>query len=422
MAATVNAIIHRARAVPAYGWFALFAALASSFGQTFFIGLFGGEIQVALGLNPAGLGYLYGSATLFSGVLMFWLGALADRLALSRGIGISLGVLALGCVGLANTHNSALVWVSFFLVRLGGQGLTGHLAIVAAARHAIDQRGRTVAMASYGFILAEAIFPLLVAQLLGLVDWRGLWWMAAGLVALVAWPGLRALSARFAHLDLSHHASGHGDVSDLKKPPPSELSRWALLREPLFYLTLPMVLGSAFVITALFLHQGSLAAIKGWALADVGRAFVLFALAQASSAFVTGRLIDAFGSLGVLRFFLWPMVASVGVLGWSAGPFDVWGVFVGLGLTAGANGVVSGAVWAELFGVRQLGMIRGVYSAFMVIASAIAPMLLGAWLSVGWSLAPLAWLALIYGVVLPQALVMVIRKERATAGPVSGSR
>ena len=69
-----------------------------------------------------------------------------------------------------------------------------------------------------------------------------------------------------------------------------------------------------------------------------------------------------------------------------------------------------------------MGMIRGVYSAFMVIASAIAPMLLGAWLSVGWSLAPLAWLALIYGVVLPQALVMVIRKERATAGPMSGSR
>ena len=418
----MNAIIHRVRAVPAYGWFALFAALASSFGQTFFIGLFGGEIQAALGLDPAGLGYLYGSATLFSGVLMFWLGALADRLALSRGIGISLGVLALGCVGLANTHNSAMLWVSFFLVRLGGQGLTGHLAIVAAARHAIDQRGRTVAMASYGFILAEAIFPVLVAQLLGLIDWRVLWWLAAGLVALVAWPGLRALSARFAHLDLIKDNPNTRVDSHLATPPTSDLTRWTLLRQPLFYLTLPMVLGSAFVITALFLHQGSLAAIKGWALADVGRAFVLFALAQASSAFVTGRLIDAFGSLGVLRFFLWPMVASVGVLGWSAGPFDVWWVFVGLGLTAGANGVVSGAVWAELFGVRQLGMIRGVYSAFMVIASAIAPMLLGAWLSVGWSLAPLAWLALVYGVVLPQALVMVIRKERATAGPTSGSR
>ncbi|MDR9389136.1 MAG: MFS transporter [Wenzhouxiangella sp.] len=418
----MNAIIHRVRAVPAYGWFALFAALASSFGQTFFIGLFGGEIQAALGLDPAGLGYLYGSATLFSGVLMFWLGALADRLALSRGIGISLGVLALGCVGLANTHNSAMLWVSFFLVRLGGQGLTGHLAIVAAARHAIDQRGRTVAMASYGFILAEAIFPVLVAQLLGLIDWRVLWWLAAGLVALVAWPGLRALSARFAHLDLIKDNPNTRVDSHPATRPTSDLTRWTLLRQPLFYLTLPMVLGSAFVITALFLHQGSLAAIKGWALADVGRAFVLFALAQASSAFVTGRLIDAFGSLGVLRFFLWPMVASVGVLGWSAGPFDVWGVFVGLGLTAGANGVVSGAVWAELFGVRQLGMIRGVYSAFMVIASAIAPMLLGAWLSVGWSLAPLAWLALVYGVVLPQALVMVIRKERATAGPTSGSR
>ena len=407
--------IDRVCAIPAYGWFAFIAALASSFGQTFFIGLFGGQLQATLALSPAGLGYLYGTATLLSGILMFWLGALADRLALRRGIGISLGVLVLGCMALASAHHALMLWGAFFLVRLGGQGLTGHLAIVAAARYAIAQRGRTVAMASYGFILAEAIFPLLVAAALVGRDWRLLWWLAAGLVAVVAWPVLRGLALKFADLDLVHDQARRQNKVDFDPAPSAELTRWTLLRQPAFYLTLPMVLGSAFVITALFLHQGSLAAIKGWGLVDVGRAFVLFAVAQACAAFIAGRVIDAFGSLGVLRFFLWPMVASVVVLGWSAGPFDVWGVFLGLGLTAGANGVVSGAVWAELFGVRQLGMIRGVYTAFMVMASAIAPMLLGAWLSAGGTLAPLAGLAIVYGVALPQVLVGAIQRNKDAA-------
>ena len=408
----MSRLVVKLRAVPAYGWFALLAALASSFGQTFFIGLFGGAIQAALSIDPAGLGYLYGSATLVIGVLMFWLGSLADVLALKRGIAISLLVLSLGCVGLANTDTAPVLWGSFFLVRLGGQGLTGHLAIVAAARHAIATRGRTVAMASYGFILAEATFPLLVAQLLGLVEWRAVWWLAAGLVALVALPGLVALAGRFDHLATGvARSQGSGDEAVVSAPSLA-LTRGSLLRQPAFYWTLPMVLGSAFVITALFLHQGSLAAIKGWTLGQVGQAFVLFALAQALSAFVTGRLIDALGSLGVLRVFLWPMVVSVCILGWSASPWGVWWVFIGLGLTAGANGVVSGAVWAELFGVSQLGMIRGVYTAFMVMASAIAPMLLGGWLSAEWPLAPLAWGSIVYGVILPPVLVALIKKHR----------
>lgn len=397
--------------IPTFGWFALIAALSSSFGQTFFIGLFGADFQKALGLNAADLGYLYGSATLLSGLLMFWLGELADRLVMSRGIAISLTILTVGALMVSLADQPLSLWIGFLLLRLGGQGLTGHLAIVAAARYALKNRGRSVAMASYGFIMAEASFPLILAALLNVLDWRQVWWVAAAALVFVAMPTLVAMAKTFGEFhpqDLGPHVPV-GLEESARALPELQLTRWTLLVEPKFLLVLPMVLGSAFVITALFLHQGSLAEIRQWPLSTIAQAFVLFAFSQAAAAFMTGRLIDEFGSVVLLRFFLWPMVGALCVLGFSDSASSIWWVFAGLGATAGANGVLAGAIWAELFGLKQLGLIRGVYSAFMLVASAIAPMLFGQFLELQW---PLTWVALmgvLMGMVLPQVLVPLIR-------------
>jgi len=381
------------------------AALVSGFGQTFFIGLFGAPFLDQISLTPATLGYLYGSATLISGLSMFWLGELADRLALHRAIVVGLLVLAMGCVLIFNAKNPMTLWLGFLFLRLGGQGLTGHLAVVAAARYAVFNRGRSVAMASYGFILAEAVFPLLVAVLLGLLDWRVVWLLAAGLILMVALPMLVHIATRFSDSPwpgVEDRLTDH-KVDDIV------LSRWSLLRQSQFLLSLPMVLASAFVITAIFLHQATLAELKQWELVEVAQAFVLFAVFQAMAAFVTGRLVDAFGSRVLLRFFLWPMVGALLALAYWPSDSSIWFVFIGLGLSAGANGVISGAIWAELFGLRQLGLIRGVYAAFMVVASAISPMLLGQYLASALPLSWVAWIGFSMGVVLPQVLVPWIK-------------
>lgn len=401
----------RATSIPTFGWFALIAALSSAFGQTFFIGLFGADFQQALGLNAAGLGYLYGSATFISGLLMFWLGELADRLVMSRAIAISLTILTMGALMVSLADQPLSLWIGFLLLRLGGQGLTGHLAIVAGARYALKNRGRSVAMASYGFIIAEASFPLILATLLNVLDWRQTWWVAMGALVLIGMPVLVGLARTFGALQPQEQSSGVPveATESLSQPTQTNLTRWTLLTQPKFLLTLPMVLGSAFVITALFLHQGSLAEIKQWPLSVIATAFVLFAFSQAVSAFVTGRLIDAFGSVVLLRFFLWPMAGALCVLGFADSANGVWWVFAGLGATAGANGVLAGAIWAELFGLKQLGLIRGVYSAFMVVASAIAPMLFGQFLELQWSLSWVALTGVLMGMILPQILVPLIR-------------
>lgn len=64
--------------------FEFFAALLSGTGQTYFIGLFGDQLRVSLELTEFGLGVLFGTATLVSGLLMFWLGAMAGSTAVKK--------------------------------------------------------------------------------------------------------------------------------------------------------------------------------------------------------------------------------------------------------------------------------------------------------------------------------------------------
>ncbi|MFU8832156.1 MAG: MFS transporter [Wenzhouxiangella sp.] len=381
--------------MPPAGRFALAAALCSSVGQTFFIGLFGADFRADYALSESALGVMYGLATLASGLLMFWLGSLADHWPMRRAIGLSMLVLASGALMIGMSGHVALLFAGLFVVRLAGQGLTGHLAVVAAARYATRRRGRAVAMATYGFILGEALFPILVAWSLGWLDWRGVWLVASGGIVLLALPGLYRLALPLV---------GHGPAPNMGSDEPP-MDRRRLFRHSGFLRVLAVVLVPPLVVTAVFLHQGTLAERLGWQLSDVAYGFVLFAAIQGLFAFAGGRLIDRFSARLLLRFSLLPAGLGLLSLALASPSTALWLMFAGLGMTAGLNGVISGAVWVELFGTAQLGMIRGVYAALMVVSTAVGPVILGLLFDWQVSLLAIALGYLAYAVVVPTILV-----------------
>ncbi len=358
------------RGIPPAGRFALCAALCSSFGQTFFIGLFGAEFRSDFSLTESTLGLIYGLATLVSGVLMFWLGAIADHWSLRRVAVLAMGLLAGGALMIGLGDHLVLLLAGLFLVRLAGQGMSGHLAVVAAGRYAVRRRGRAMAMATYGFIIGEALFPVLVAWAMGWTDWRGVWLMASAMVVILALPLLIRLASPLV-------GSGPGDDASEAADQAPTISRAQLFRDGRFLRVLAVVLIPPLVVTATFLHQGTLAERLGWGLGDVASGFVLFAAIQGVFAFAGGRLIDRFSARALLRFSLLPACVGLLALSLTSPEAALWLMFAGLGMTAGLNGVTSGAVWAELFGTAQLGLIRGVYSALMVVSTAIGPVIVG---------------------------------------------
>lgn len=396
------------RGLPPAGRFAFLAALFSSFGQTFYIGLFGADFRAEFGLSEPVLGTLYGTATLISGLSMFWLGAMADHLTLRRAIAITMVLLASGAALVGLASSVAGLFAGLCLLRMAGQGLAGHLAVVAAARYALRRRGRAVAMASYGFIAGEAVLPPLVAGLMGWLEWRSVWSLAAVTIAFGALPFLwwlaRPLAGQGGYVDSS---ASDGDASIT--------SRRKLFIQGSFLRALSVVLVSPLIVTALFLHQGSLAERLGWALSQVAWGFVLFAAMQGLSAFAGGRLVDRFSACTLLRFYLVPL--GVGVLGLGLLPpgVSMWMMFAGLGLSAGINGVVSGAVWVELFGTARLGMIRGVYASLMVLSTAAGPVILGLVFAAGIDLRTIGAACLAYVLLVPPLLSTGLR-------PVSDSK
>ena len=60
--------------------FGLLVALFSSFGQTYFIGLFSAELRAAFALSHGEFGLIYSLASLAAGLCLIWLGRFVDRL------------------------------------------------------------------------------------------------------------------------------------------------------------------------------------------------------------------------------------------------------------------------------------------------------------------------------------------------------
>ena len=394
--------------IPPAGRFALAAALFSSVGQTFFIGLFGADFRAEFELSDAGLGALYSAATLASGVSMFWLGSLADHLSLKRAITGVLFLLAFGAWLVSSASSAWMLLPGLFLIRLTGQGLMGHLGVVAAGRYAVRRRGRAVAMVSYGFILGEACFPPLVAVALDQYDWRSVWLAASMIMVLLGVPLLAWLASPLTGNPAAE--AENRDESDSTSAP--LLRRHRMLTHGAFVRVLMVVLVPPVLITAMFLHQGAIAERQDWTLLDVGRAFMLFAVAQALAAFLAGRLIDRFSARVLLYFQLLPAAAGILSLGLLGAHASLWVMFGGLGVTAGFNGVISAAIWVELFGTRQLGMIRGVYAALMVVSTALGPVLLGGLLDLGTSLLAMGLAVAVYAVAVPAAVVPGIVAHR----------
>lgn len=382
--------------------FGLLACFASAFGQTFFISLFNPQWMKAFSLSHGEIGALYSTATLLSGLTLIQVGKLLDDVPLVRFTAAAVVAFAFGCVLIANVPSAGWLVAGFFIIRLCGQGLMGHIAVSSMARFFERGRGRAISIATLGFPLGEAIFPSLVVVGIASVGWRGSWLVAAGLLLVVILPLLAWLPRQAPLADPARQAAESG------------FRRRDVLRDARFYFLLPIMLAAPFIVTGLFFHQATLAAAQGWPLALLASAFVAFAIAQTASSLLTGVLIDRFGARRLLHVFLWPLGAGALALVWVDSAWLAFAYMALAGLSAGANGSLSGAIWAELYGTRHIGAIRAMYSALMVLSTAASPVLLGLLLDGGWTMPELAAMMGAYALVAgPVCGVMVNRSRGA---------
>ena len=176
------------RTYPRYLGYGLLHYFFSGPGQTFYLSLFTAYWLSALLLNNVQFGWLYSGATLLSAAVLPIVGKWLDSKKLryfSLGVGLGLAVF---CALMAVVNHWLWLLLVLFGLRLCGQGLMPLTASTAIARYFEDNRGRALSLVGFGVSFAEALLPLLVVALLGMMAWQTVWLIMAGVVLVVFVP------------------------------------------------------------------------------------------------------------------------------------------------------------------------------------------------------------------------------------------
>lgn len=356
--------------------FGFVAAFSTSFGQTFFIGVFGPAIQSDFGLSHSAWGAIYMAGTLASAALLPFSGRQIDRFDLRHYVLAVYLLLLFACGFAASVAGPLGLAFAVFLLRQSGQGLMSHVAVTSMARYFDTGRGRAIAVASLGFSAGEALLPFLAVLAIGAVGWRGAYAGVALLVAVVLLPAALWL--------LKGHTRRHREhLQALNRPKAATVRArrsWSVgevLRDFRFHLLLPGLLAPPVIMTALFFHQLNLAASKGWTDPWITGNYVVFAATTTLTSLAAGHWIDRLGAVRLVPFMLVPLFFALAVVA----SFDnAWIVvpYLGLaGVNIGMTHTAVAAMWTELYGLMHLGAIKSLSAALGVFGSALGPVIMG---------------------------------------------
>ena len=325
--------------------------LSSSYGQTFFISIFAGEIRSEFGLSHGGWGAIYSVGTLASAGVMLWAGMLADRFRVRDLALVVLPSLAVACLAMAVVPGAWALPFVIFALRLAGQGMTTHIAIVAMGRWFTATRGKALSVARLGITLGESLLPLAFVALLSFAAWRSLWVLAA-LLALAVVPVLMFL--------LRHERvpSAHPETNAATGMDGRHWQRREMLRHWLFWAMMPLMIGPATFLTVLFFHQVHLAEVKGMEHLAFVALFPLYTACSVTMILVTGVALDRFGAARLLPFAALPIAAGFALMGAGHALWTVALAMAFLGSTTGAFFTLSSAFWPSFMAPSISGRSR----------------------------------------------------------------
>ncbi len=351
-------------------------AFCSSFGQTFLISVFAGVIREEFALSDGQWGGIYTIGTFASAVVMVWAGVLTDHFR-ARVLGaVVLVLLAAACVLMALAPAAWALHFVIFALRFAGQGMTTHIAVVAMARWFVASRGKALSIASLGIAAGEAFLPLAVVSMLDIAPWRGLWIGFALFLVLMVPVLARLLRLERTPQSVARESQAVG-MDDRHWSRPEALRHW------LFWLMVPSILAPSAWSTAFFFQQVHLAETKGWTHVQLVALFPLYTSVSVLAMLASGWVIDRVGTARLMPVYQLPMAAGFVVIGTTEGLGLAAAGMVLMALSQGANSTLPNAFWAEFYGTRNLGGIKALATAVMVLGSALGPGITGALIDFG---------------------------------------
>ena len=357
----------------------------SSFGQSYFIGLFNSSIRDALSITHGQFGSIYASATLLSSIVLVWLGKKIDDVNILKFASYVIIFLSASCFIFSKISSLFFLFVGIFLMRLAGQGLSSHTATTTISRFFDKNRGRALSVGWLGLSLAEFVLPVLIVFLLTFIEWREIWISISILVILVLPISTYAL-VKNVKLDSR-------EQFDSKSEPLKEIKQWKrieVIKDYRFYIICMTMLAMPWIATGSFVYQSFISSSKGWGPYVIAQSFMSYSILSVITLFISGFLIDKFSSRKLLIYINIPLLFSTVVLFYFNNPLSSFVFFGLLGISNGLANVLGSSTWAEIYGVKYIGSIKALTTALMVFATAFGTALFGVFIDIGFSIEQIA--------------------------------
>ena len=363
-----------------YGWIILIITGLGMFisgpGQTYSISIFMEPMRKTLGLSLSEIASFYTFGSLTAATLMIIVGKLFDIYG-GRILMPSITLLfGLACLWMSQVSNSYEVYIGFTMLRALGQGALTLVSTSLVAIWFIQYRGRANAFNSLGSALSQAIFPLLIFYLITNLNWQNTW----TILCFIIWGGL-LLPAIFIIRrspesigllpdGLTIEQSSNNKISNIEK-------NWTLKearKTKTFWLLLFASTSHSFIITALTFLQVPLFESRGLNAESAAQVFMIISPMIILGSFCSGFIIEKIPPRFLLAFSQILLIIAmlfIGVISTNWHTF-IYGGIIGFGM--GFSMTVGNVIWANYYGRKSIGAIRGFVTTIMVGSAALGPL------------------------------------------------
>jgi len=388
--------------------FAFIFTFFSSFGQSFFIGLFNPSIRNELNITHGQFGAIYASATILSSLLLVWFGKKIDEFRLFNYSFLVTSFLFFSSIFFSYVNDIYFLFFGIFLLRFSGQGLMSHTSSTAISRYFEKSRGKALSVSWFGLSTAEFASPVLVVFFLTIYSWRDVW-QGIALLIIIILPAVVYFTIR----KISFESREEKTSLDLKEKNSFKIKNWTrreVLFDYRFYIISLTMLAMPCIATGVFVYQSYIAESKLWSNYIIPQSFMAYSIMSILSLFLSGFLVDKFTSRKIIPLMNLPLLLAMIILFIFNHPFSSF-VFLGLiGVSNGLANVLGSSTWAEIYGVKNIGSIKAMTTAFMVFSTAFGTAIFGFFIDSGFSIENIALAAAIY-VVISTILLLFFRKS-----------
>ncbi len=363
----------------------------SSFGQSFFLGLFNSSIRNELSITHGQFGSIYASATLLSSFLLIWVGKKIDDINISKFALFVILLLSFSSFFFSKISSVAFLFFAIFLMRFAGQGMMSHTATTTISRYFTKSRGKALSTGWFGLSTAEFILPVLIVYLLAIYNWKNIW-ITIAIIVIIFLPFASYFLVRNLNFDSRETQEDANSLDDKIK----DWTRIEVIKDFRFYIICANMLAMPWIATGTFVYQSFILESKNWGPFIIAQSFMVYSILSVITLFLSGFLIDKFTSRKLLIFMNIPLLLSVIVIIYFNHPITAF-VFLGLiGVSNGFANVLGSSTWAEIYGVKYIGSIKALTTALMVFATAFGTAFFGVLIDRGFSIEQIAIISLIY--------------------------